>query len=197
MIRPRRSRSSTPPAGSRDPTASAQKNGVRLAFTNSTTAGNHVREQAQELLQQDWRDIGVDMQIKDMPAAVIWGDYYNLSQYDSVMVGQDEMTGPDPDVTTYYSSTAIPVKGGAGQNTMQYVNPKVDELLAQGATTLEHNKRAAIYREMAAIIRNDLPMLPIFQYARIEGMKDKLIGYAPSVYVSSNCWNIGQWYWAT
>ena len=46
---------------------------------------------------------------------------------------------------------------------------------------------------MQAIIRDDLPMLPIFQYARIEGTKDKLIGYTPSVYVSSNCWNIGQW----
>ena len=57
-----------------------EKNGVRLAFTNSTTAGNHVREQAQELLQQTWREIGADMQIKNMPAAVIWGDYYNLSQ---------------------------------------------------------------------------------------------------------------------
>jgi peptide/nickel transport system substrate-binding protein len=174
-----------------------EKNGVRLSFTNSTTAGNHVREQAQELLQQTWRDIGADMQIKNMPAAVIWGDYYNLSQYDSVMVGQDEMTGPDPDATIYYSSKAIPAKGGAGQNTMQYVNPKVDELLAQGATTLDQTKRAAIYRELQSIVRGDLPMLTIFQYAIIEGVKDKLIGYSPSVYVSSNCWNIGQWYWAS
>lgn len=174
-----------------------EKNGVRLAFTNSTTAGNHVREQAQELLQQTWRDIGVDMQIKNMPAAVIWGNYYNLSHYDSVMVGQDEMTGPDPDVTIYYSSKAIPARGGAGLNTMEYVNPKVDELLMAGATTLDRGKRAAIYRQLQTIIRSDLPMLPIFQYATIEGTKDKLIGYTPSVYVSSNCWNIRHWYWAT
>jgi peptide/nickel transport system substrate-binding protein len=174
-----------------------EKNGVRLAFTNSTTAGNHVREEAQELLQQLWRDIGADMQIKNMPAAVIWGDYYNLSQYDSVMVGEDQMTGPDPDVTIYYSSKAIPAKGGAGQNTTEYVNPEVDALLAQGAATLQQDQRAAIYRKLESVIRGDLPKLPIFQYARIEGVKDKLIGYQPSVYVSSNCWNIGQWYWAS
>ncbi len=174
-----------------------QKNGVRLAFINSTTAGNHVREQAQELLQQNWRDIGADMRIQNMPAAVIWGDYYGLSKYESVMVGWNQMTGPDPDVTIWYSSKAIPVRGGAGQNTMQYVNPKVDELLGRGATTLDRSKRAAIYRELQSIIRGDLPMLPMFQAARIEGVKDKLIGYDPSVYVWSNCWNIGQWYWAT
>jgi peptide/nickel transport system substrate-binding protein len=174
-----------------------EKNGVRLAFTNSTTAGNHVREQAQELLQQNWHDIGVDMQIKDMPAAVIWGDFYGQSRYDSVMVGWNQMTGPDPDVTIWYSSKAIPVKGGAGQNTMEYINPKVDELLAQGATTLDRSKRATIYREVQSIIRGDLPTLPMFQYTHIEGVKDNLIGYDPSVYVWSNCWNIGQWYWAS
>jgi peptide/nickel transport system substrate-binding protein len=174
-----------------------EKNGVKLAFANSTTAGNHVREQAQELLQQNWRDIGVDMQIKDMPAAVIWGDFYGQSRYESVMVGWNQMTGPDPDVTIWYSSKAIPVKGGAGQNTMEYINPKVDELLAQGATTLDRSKRAAIYREAQSIIRGDLPMLPMFQYARIEGTKANLIGYHPSIYVWSNCWNIGQWYWAS
>ena len=68
-----------------------EKNGVKLSFTNSTTAGNHVREQAQELLQQDWKTIGADMQIKNMPAAVIWGDYYNLSKYE---LGHGR-TGPD------------------------------------------------------------------------------------------------------
>jgi peptide/nickel transport system substrate-binding protein len=174
-----------------------EKNGVRLAFTNSTTAGNHVREQAQELLQQTWREIGADMQIKNMPAAVIWGDYYNMSKYDTVMIGQNQMTGPDPDVTIYYSSKATMAKGGAGQNTMQYVNPKVDELLVQGATTLEQSKRIPIYHELLGIVRNDLPMLPVFQYARIEGVKSGLIGYEPSVYVQSNCWNIGKWYWST
>ncbi len=173
------------------------KNGLRLSFTNSTTAGNHVREQAQELLQQDWRSIGVDMQIKDMPAAVIWGDFFIMSHYDSVMVGEDQMTGPDPDVTVYYSSNAIPVKGGSGQNTMQYVNPEVDKLLLDGATTLDRQKRTAIYRQMASLIRHDLPQLPIFQYATIQGHKDGLIGYKPSVYVASNSWNIREWYWAS
>src|SRR5262249_12278764 len=33
-----------------------EKNGVKLAFTNSTTAGNKVREQAQAFLQQNWLD---------------------------------------------------------------------------------------------------------------------------------------------
>ena len=38
-----------------------EKDGVRLEFTNSTTSGNAVREQTQQLLIQDWRAIGATM----------------------------------------------------------------------------------------------------------------------------------------
>ena len=61
------------------------KGGVRLSFTNSTTAGNKLREQAQALLQQNWRTVGVDVQINNMPAAVIWGEYYVKSKFDTLM----------------------------------------------------------------------------------------------------------------
>jgi peptide/nickel transport system substrate-binding protein len=174
-----------------------EKNGVRLAFLNSTTAGNHVRETAQQLLQQNWADVGVEMTIKNMPPAVIWGDYFNLSHYDSVMVGEDMMYGGDPDVTTYFSSKAIPAKGGAGQNTMEYVNPEVDTLLAAGVETFDRAKRQQIYWKLEELIRHDLPQLPIFQYVTIEGTKKGLMGYQPSIYSSINTWNVKDWYWAT
>ncbi|MCA9863612.1 MAG: peptide ABC transporter substrate-binding protein, partial [Thermomicrobiales bacterium] len=44
-----------------------EKDGVKLSFTNSTTAGNKVREQAQQYLQQTWKEAGIDMQINNMP----------------------------------------------------------------------------------------------------------------------------------
>jgi peptide/nickel transport system substrate-binding protein len=174
-----------------------EKNGVRLEFTNSTTAGNHVREQAQQLLQQNWQEVGAKMTIKNMPAAVIWGDYFAMSQFDSVMVGEDFLTGPDPDVAYFFDSRNIPAKGGAGNNTMQYVNPAADKLLAEGAATTDMAKRKEIYAQVQTIIRADLPLLPLFQYATIEGTKAKLIGYAANVNSQSNQWNVREWYWTT
>jgi peptide/nickel transport system substrate-binding protein len=173
-----------------------QKNGIALRFDNSTTAGNHVREQAQQLLQQNWQDIGAAMTIRNMPAAVIWGDFYADSKFDSVMVGEDFLTGPDPDVAYYFDSHSIPAKGGAGDNTMQYINPEVDKLLELGQSSVDQTKRKAAYLRLQSIIRDDLPLLPIFQYAMVEGTKGKLMGYRANINTQSNCWNIGQWYWA-
>ena len=174
-----------------------EKDGKRLEFLNSTTAGNHVREQAQQLLQQTWGDIGAKMTIKNLPPAVMWGDYWNLSQFDTTMVGIDFMVGPDPDATQYFASTGIVAKGGAGNNTTQYANPDVDKLLAEGAATVDVEKRRAAYMKMQELTRKDLPFLPIFQYAMVQGVKGKLEGFTPNVNVQENCWNASTWFWAS
>jgi peptide/nickel transport system substrate-binding protein len=173
-----------------------EKGGVRLEFTNSTTAGNHVREQAQQLLQQNWADIGAKMTIGNLPPAVMWGDYWMLSKFDSAMVGIDFMVGPDPDATDYFSSRSIAAKGGGGQNTCQYESPIVDACLAEGAATVDQAKRKAAYFKMQEQTRKDLPYLPIFQYAMVQGVKSSLQGFAPDVSVQENCYNANTWYWA-
>lgn len=172
------------------------KNGIRLEFTNSTTAGNHVREQAQQFLQQNWADIGVKMTISNLPPAVMWGDYWMQSKFESTMVGLDFMIGPDPDATDYFSSRSSAAKGGSGQNTTQYESAEVDGLLAEGAKTVDVEKRTVAYRKMQEAVRHDLPYLPIFQYAMVVGVKNKLEGLAPNINVEENCWNANTWYWA-
>jgi peptide/nickel transport system substrate-binding protein len=172
-----------------------EKNGVKLQFTNSTTAGNKVREQAQAYLQQNWKDIGVSVEIKNMPAAVIWGDYFNQSQYDSVMVGLHYGTGPDPDASSYFSSRAIPAKAGAGNNTMQYANPTLDQLLDNGTSTVDQAKRKDAYLKIQQVLHDDMAFLPMFQYGFIEGTKKGLLGYVNNPNVVSNAWNIRTWRW--
>ena len=157
-----------------------EKNGVRLSFSNSTTAGNHVRETAQQLLQQNLQEVGIEMTIKDMPPAVVWGDYTVMSHFDSLMAADDMMYGGDPDVTAYFASDEIPAKGGAGLNYSQYVNPEVDKLLLEGATTFDRDTRQKIYWQIGEIIRKDLPRLPMSQWATVEGTKKGLVGYEPA-----------------
>nr|WP_234632757.1 peptide ABC transporter substrate-binding protein [Agrobacterium vitis] len=172
------------------------KDGQKLAFTNSTTSGAQAREQAQLLLKQDWLEIGVDMSIENMPGAVIWGDFWQKSQYQSVMVASNFLQGSDPDVTARFASTSIPAKGGRGLNTYQYQNPEVDKLLDEGSHEFNQETRKAIYGKVQAIIRDDLVFLPVSQSVIVEAVKEKLIGHEPNINSSSNCWNMRLWHWA-
>jgi peptide/nickel transport system substrate-binding protein len=173
------------------------KDGVKLSFSNSTTAGNHIREQVQQFMQQSFKDIGVELTISNLPPAVMWGDYWMMSKYDSVVVGLDFLTGSDPDTSDYFRSTSIGAKGGSGQNTWQYVNPEVDDLLAKGGEVFVPEDRKKIYVKLQEIMRHDLPFLPLFQYATVRGHKAGVENVIPNVNVRIDSWNVGSWYWAT
>ena len=173
-----------------------QKSGVRLEFSNSTTVGNPGREQSQQLLMQDWRAVGASLRINNMPGAVIWGEFWQKSKFESVMVGSNFMIGNDPDVTPRFASTAIPAKAGTGLNTYQYGNPEMDRLLADGASQFDPQERKTIYGRIQRIIRDDLVLLPIYQTVMAEGIKDGLQGFQPNINCSSSCWNMRRWYWA-
>ncbi|MBP1862053.1 peptide ABC transporter substrate-binding protein [Rhizobium herbae] len=173
------------------------KDGIKLSFSNSTTAGNHIREQVQQFMQQSFKDIGVEMTISNLPPAVMWGEYWTSSQFDSVVVGLDFLTGADPDTSDYFKSTSIVAKGGSGQNTWQYVNPEVDKLLTEGGQIFVPEERKKIYLKIQEIMRTDLPFLPIFQYATVRGYKKGAEGIAYNVNVRIDSWNPGSWYWSS
>jgi peptide/nickel transport system substrate-binding protein len=100
------------------------KDGVRLAFANSTTAGNHLREQAQQFIQQTFAEIGVEMTISNLPPAVMWGDFWLLSQFDTAMVGPEPTLSVPTRTPTAFMSTSIAAAGGRGPTMRNTPTPR-------------------------------------------------------------------------
>jgi len=173
------------------------KSGVRLSFTNSTTSGDPLREQVQQFLQQTFAQLGVEMKISNLPAAVMWGEFWTQSQFDSVIVGSSYLIGADPDVTNRLHSRSIAVKGGRGSNNAQYTNPEVDALLDKGARTFDPEARRAIYSRVQELVRRDLPFLPLYQSNAVEGLKKGINGFVPNGNTRTESWNALAWYWAS
>ncbi len=173
------------------------KDGVRLSFSNATTAGNNLREQTQQFLQQTFAQIGVEMTISNLPPAVMWGEFWLKSQFDTAMVGVSYLIAADPDVTNRFATSAIAAKGGKGSNTAQYSNPEVDELLKKGARTFDQQDRRKIYNRVQEIVRHDLPFLPLYEYMNVIGRKDKLADFQVNTNTRTASWKAAAWYWAS
>jgi peptide/nickel transport system substrate-binding protein len=173
------------------------KDGVRLSFSNSTTAGNNLREQTQQFLKQTFAEIGVEMTISNLPAAVMWGEYWLKSQFDTAMVGVTYLIAADPDATNRLHTSAIAAKGGRGSNTGQYSNPEVDALLEKGARTFDPDARREIYFRVQELVRHDLPFLPLFAYTIVLGRKEGLDGFEPNPNTRTASWKAAGWYWAS
>jgi len=172
-----------------------EKDGVRLSFSNSTTSDSHLRAQVQQFLQQSFKEIGIEMTIRNLPAAVMWGDHWMLSQFESAIAGISFVVGGDPDTSYYFLSTASAAKGGNGQNTFLYVSEEVDALMEEGGRIFVPEERRVVYDRMQEVIRRDLPFLPIFQFATIRGRKNGLEGPTLNINNRIDTWNVRSWRW--
>ncbi len=168
------------------------KDGKRLAFENACTAGNKQREQIQQLLQQQWRQIGVEMTINNKPAAVLFGEFYRMSKFQSILIGI--AMGADPDHSFRLHSRYIPAKGGMGRNSIAYENAEVDRLLDAGVKEVNHDKRKKIYFRLQEILAEDLPYLPIYHYVNIRATKAAIQGFQPNPNMQEYTWTPNEWW---
>src|SRR5690606_21158109 len=87
-----------------------EKDGVRLHLTHSTTAGNRPRESMQAIMQQAWRDVGIEVEIQNYPApsffggweGVAWGRRYEMAQFSNGVFALN------PNLADWWHSDAIP-----------------------------------------------------------------------------------------
>lgn len=129
------------------------KDGVPFKFEMITNAGNKVRENLLVVLQQQWKDVGVDATPKYVDFnKVLVPAITDARKFDMFMVGF--IWGPDPDQSTlWHSRNARP----GGFNGFQYKNPEMDKVLDDAVATLDQAKRKQLYFKMQQILAEDQP----------------------------------------
>ena len=168
------------------------KDGTRLSFENACTAGNKQREQIQQLLQQQWRQVGVEMKINNKPAAVLFGDFYRMSKFETIVIGM--AMGSDPEHSFRLHSKYIPAKGGMGRNSVASESPEIDRLLEAGVRDIDREKRKKAYSRLQEVYADELPYLPIFHYVNIRGTRKGVQGFAPNSNMQEYSWNTNEWW---
>ena len=168
------------------------KDGQRLSFENGCTAGNKQREQVQQLLQQQWRQVGVEMKINNKPAAVLFGDFYRMSKFETIVIGM--AMGSDPEHSFRLHSKYIPAKGGMGRNSVASESPEIDRLLEAGVRDIDREKRKKAYFRLQEVYADELPYLPIFHYVNIRGTRKGVQGFAPNSNMQEYSWNTNEWW---
>lgn len=159
------------------------KDGQKAAFECIVKTGDTVRRPEAEIVQQFLKDIGVDMQLREEPSPAMLQGMRDGSA-DAALFNWTYGT-VDPDATNELST-------GGANNFSQYSNPKVDELLQQGLTEVDEQKRIEIYQQIQKIITEDVPFLYIlilkattFYANRIKGVPEKVLSgdnYIQKVY---------------
>src|SRR5260370_20410197 len=93
-----------------------------------TTAGNRTRELVEQVLQSQWRQIGVDIRIKNEPARVLFGETMPHRRFDMAMYAWISAPEDVPRSILYSSEVPDAANGFAGQNNAGFKNAELDRL---------------------------------------------------------------------
>jgi peptide/nickel transport system substrate-binding protein len=122
--------------------------------------------------QQQWKELGIETTVTGMEFNAMVDRYSRLKDFDIVM-GSFSQSGIDPDtINSQYRSDGSQNAGG-------YNNPRVDELLTQGANELDEAKRKSIYNEIQKLVVDDLPVYPMLTLKTFTIFDKRVTGVVP------------------
>ncbi len=133
------------------------KNGVRFHITMKTSTEESTRLLA-AVLQQQMREVGIALDIRSFESATFLADVtkgaYQIHSLRWIGGNQD----PDMFENVFATSSFAPKRA----NRTFYSNPRVDELIKEGRSTLDQAKRKLIYDEIQQILAEDLPYINLW-----------------------------------
>lgn len=170
--------------------------GEPLALELGTTAGNRSRELVAQVLQAQWRKVGIDVRVKVEPPRVFFSETVTKRRF-SHMALFAWYSAPENVPRTTLHSTMIPSEANnwAGQNYTGYVNPRMDQVIDAIEVELDRPKRVVLWHELQKIYAEDLPALPLFFRADAFILPKGMSGLVPTGHQNPTTLWIEQWRW--
>jgi peptide/nickel transport system substrate-binding protein len=166
----------------------AKSEGAKTEITFSTTAGDRLRETLQQVIQQQLKDVGITINIKNTSADTFFGQWTPEGKFE--MGEWAWLANPDPSSTSLFSANQVPPKG---QNYYRYKNQKVSDLLLESDKTVNVNKRADLLRQAQDLMVQDMPIIPMYQRPVYYAYADNLSGPRANPTLAGPFWNLEDW----
>lgn len=168
--------------------------GEPLAISIMTTAGNATRELVQQVLQSQWRRVGVEVAIQNEPARVLFGQTLAERRFDSMAMFA-WLSSPENVPRTTMHSTMIPTpeNNWAGQNYPGYRSEEADSIIDALETTCEDPEKQAFWDRLQTIYAEDLPTLPLYYRAMPYVLPQWLEGLTPTGHLDPSTLYVEHW----
>jgi peptide/nickel transport system substrate-binding protein len=174
--------------------------GKQVQVTLVTTTGNAVRNAFIDLASQEWtKNLGVIVNIAQYKAGTLFTLYSKngtlaTGNYDIALFAY--VNGADDDgATGTFQSDQIPgPKNDGGGNYMGVSDPKIDQYLKTGRTSLDDAVRKQTYHDLFAYIASQYINFPLYIRADYTLTKTTLGNYKQNPTSAGNEWNLNDWF---
>ncbi|HXQ50548.1 MAG TPA: peptide ABC transporter substrate-binding protein [Stellaceae bacterium] len=154
--------------------------GERLSLELATTAGNRTRELVEEVLQSQWREVGIEARLKNQPARVLFGQTVTHRQFDMAMFAW--ISAPENVPRSTMRSDEIPsaANGWSGENYPGLRSEAADTLIDAIEVELDRGRRAELWHRLERLYADELPALPLYFRAEAYVLPPWLEGVTPT-----------------
>ncbi len=142
---------------------------MRLKLTLKTSTDESTRLLG-AVLQEQWRKVGVDLELRSMEPATLFSDIArgDFELYTLRWIGANN----DPEFYEFaFSSKRIPPMGG---NRGHYRNPEVDALLDQARVESDQEKAAGTFRQSSENHRRGLALPQLVVYGQCQRARKRI-----------------------
>jgi peptide/nickel transport system substrate-binding protein len=164
--------------------------GKDLTLSISTTSGEPVRAEIEQLFQADMKNIGIKINIQNYSPNTLFGTVGPKSEFDIIEFAWVATPFASSNQPIYCSFTNSSV---CGENWDHYADPKVDALFNQALTELDPAKAATLYNQIDALLWKDMATLPLFQQPQLYTWNTKWANVIPNPSSTGLTWNAQTW----
>ncbi len=155
--------------------------GERLSLEFRTTAGNRVRELAQQVMKDQWKAVGVEALVKNEPARTLFGDTLKRRRFTGLaMYAWSSGISYPPRQTLAADQVPTEANNWGGSNYLDFRDAGMDAAILTAETDLDPSHQRAAWAQMQRIYAEQVPALPLFFRAEAYVLPKWLTGVRPT-----------------
>ncbi len=168
--------------------------GEKLSLELMTTAGNRSRELVEQVLQSQWKAIGIEVRIRNQPPRVFFGESMTKRQYQAMGLFA-WVAAPESVPRAQLHSEHIPTEANnwAGQNYTGFKNAEADKLIDAMEVELDKPKRKDEWWALQKLYAEELPVIPLYFRANAYILPKWLSGVTPTGHLGTTTLWIENW----
>ncbi len=170
----------------------------RLEFEYSTTTNQPWRPSIQTIIQRDFGQIGIKLDIQNYPDRLLFGSVLpagKASPSTGAVAGRydiaefNDFLSYDPDDSSLFACNQFPP---VGWNLDFYCNPSLDKLFAQELATTDPGVRQLIFQQIHQIYLTQFPFILLYDLSEFALVHKGTHNYLPGSFADG--YNIAEWW---
>jgi peptide/nickel transport system substrate-binding protein len=172
--------------------------GARLSLVVTAGSGDRTRERVEQIIQAQWREVGVDLVIDNKPTRVILAEIWLTGQRPPDILNFSHPIDEFSDIDSWWGGWNAPPAGQRGTNHSRWRNEEWDKFLREYQNTMDSRKRRDLHRRFQEMWAEEVPIMLLYNFVGPSVIRDGLAGFRPlglSYTPGYYTWNARTWRW--